>query len=360
MTTKTPSKTHGIDGIAGLMKRAKKTATQISETAVEGESVSEIALDSIRPHPNQPRKTFDDVALRELADSIKVHGVLEPIVILPAKDGFHYIVAGERRWRASQLAGKKSIPVVVRDVPEEQLLIFALVENIQRERLPVLEEADSVYLVSQTLGSQKAACEMLGKDKDYVSKMCTVAQLPEYARKAFNDGVITDVESLNHVKRLQNINEEWSSSLVNMAVEKGSVTRKYTASMLKRAKEESLPPVSPTAYEKAEVEASVVKKTENTPEPAPSNSSKSNSSTTSSKSSAPSVPRRHDTDFGFYTTSPDEIIVDVAVSSMSIEKASLCMDRVSDEPGYVWLKHKDSHVKAEVSEVEFLGVRLRK
>ena len=117
-------------------------------TEEQANAVYEIELDKIFPNPNQPRKAFDDVALKELADSISVHGVITPIVL--NREGDRYmIIAGERRFRASKLAGKKTIPAIIRDYNERQVKEISLIENLQREDLNPIEAATAMQQLMQ-------------------------------------------------------------------------------------------------------------------------------------------------------------------------------------------------------------------
>src|SRR5947207_15333448 len=108
---------------------------------LETDSLREIDIDRILPNSHQPRKNFDDDALNELADSIREHGVVQPIVVRPLEDGFFQLIAGERRWRASQRAGLSRVPAVVREASEHAALEIALIENLQREDLNPIEES---------------------------------------------------------------------------------------------------------------------------------------------------------------------------------------------------------------------------
>ena len=118
----------------------------------------EIPCSSIRPNPHQPREILDDEAIRELADSIRQHGILQPLLVRPADDGYE-LVAGERRWRASRLLGRETVPVVVRRVTDDQMLEIALVENLQREDLNAIEKARAYrrFLTELALTHEEAA-----------------------------------------------------------------------------------------------------------------------------------------------------------------------------------------------------------
>src|SRR5262249_18288141 len=109
----------------------------------ESERVQQLSVTALSPNPEQPRTVFDDNALAELADSIREHGIIQPLVVTPADDGYH-IIAGERRWRAAKLAGLKTVPTVVRTTQQQEKLELAILENVQRVDLSPLEQAVSV------------------------------------------------------------------------------------------------------------------------------------------------------------------------------------------------------------------------
>ncbi|WP_462322498.1 ParB/RepB/Spo0J family partition protein, partial [Halochromatium sp.] len=135
-----------------------------------GEPVRELALDQIQRGRYQPRRDFDEERMRELADSIAAQGVIQPIVVRPLVSGQYEIVAGERRWRASQQAGLERIPVVVRDVTEQAALAIALIENIQRDDLNPLEEAGALRRLLEDFGlSHLQVAEAVGKSRSTVT-----------------------------------------------------------------------------------------------------------------------------------------------------------------------------------------------
>ncbi len=125
-----------IENITKPLK--KKKTTEVLETPVNG--VIEVKINKIEPNREQPRKNFEEEALEELADSIKKHGIIQPLVV-QKKDDYYEIIAGERRWRASKIAGLKTVPVVIKDYTEQEIVEIALIENIQRQDLNPVEEA---------------------------------------------------------------------------------------------------------------------------------------------------------------------------------------------------------------------------
>ncbi len=140
-------------------------------------------IEKIRANPEQPRKKIDHEALAALADSIREKGVLQPLVVRPAGDGYE-LVAGERRWRASQKAGLKTVPVVIKDVSPDELLEIALIENIQRQDLNPLEEAMAYQRLIEDFGlTQAEAAKRVGRDRATVANFLRLLQLPDYARE---------------------------------------------------------------------------------------------------------------------------------------------------------------------------------
>ena len=125
-----------------------------------GGSVVKLRLHDIEPNKNQPRQVFDDEALSELADSIREHGVLQPLIVRPLADGSYQLVAGERRWRASRLAGLTEVPVIVKTLTDSEVAVIALIENLQRENLNPIEEAEGISrLIEEYSFTQEQAAE---------------------------------------------------------------------------------------------------------------------------------------------------------------------------------------------------------
>jgi ParB family transcriptional regulator, chromosome partitioning protein len=138
----------------------------------------ELAIDQLEPNPDQPRQTIDSVRLQELAASIRATGVVQPILVRP-RGARYQIVAGERRWRAAQLAGLEQVPVTVRDIPDDRLLEVALVENIQRQDLSPIEEAQAYSRLVETLGlSQEDLAQRVGRERSTVANALRLLRLP--------------------------------------------------------------------------------------------------------------------------------------------------------------------------------------
>ncbi len=149
----------------------------------EGRTILELSINDINPNELQPRKNFDDVRLRELADSIKENGVLQPIIVTRQGESYH-IVAGERRWRASRLAGLKTVPAIVRELSEKQVLQQALIENIQRQDLNALEEAEALErLLKEYEMTQESLAKVVGRSRPAVANSLRLLKLSSKVQK---------------------------------------------------------------------------------------------------------------------------------------------------------------------------------
>ncbi|MBC1724096.1 ParB/RepB/Spo0J family partition protein [Listeria seeligeri] len=155
------------------------------------ETVQNIPLKEIKPNPYQPRKIFDTKAINELRDSIKIHGVLQPIILRNTAKG-HEIVVGERRFRAAKEAKLKEIPAVVRDLTEEEMMELSVIENLQREDLSPLEEAESYQFLMKKLGlTQAKLAERVGKSRPYIANFVRLLTLPEEVQVMLRDGTLS-------------------------------------------------------------------------------------------------------------------------------------------------------------------------
>lgn len=163
----------------GLGRGIEALFEDFSEEASENETVSEILLDEIRPNPYQPRKNFDEKGLSELADSIKKSGVFQPIIVRKSTVKGYEIIAGERRFRASKLAEKGTIPAIIREVDEERMMEIAVLENLQREDLNPIEEAEAYNTLMEKLNlTQTQVSDRLGKSRPYIANYLRLLSLP--------------------------------------------------------------------------------------------------------------------------------------------------------------------------------------
>ena len=168
-----------------------KEPVPADKKAPVAETVVYIGLNDIRPNSDQPRKDFNQEALEELAASIKEHGVIQPVLLRPASKGYE-LVAGERRWRAARIAGLKTIPAIVRDLDERQNAFYALIENVQREDLNPIEEADGLLeIIGNYDLTHEQAAKVVGKSRAYVSNALRLAALPEDIRAMVISGELS-------------------------------------------------------------------------------------------------------------------------------------------------------------------------
>lgn len=166
--------------------------SDIEDIDVSEETVKELALAEIRPNPYQPRKIFDENALNELADSIKASGVFQPIIVRESSARGYEIIAGERRFRASKLAGKETIPAIVREFTEQAMMEVAVLENLQREDLTPLEEAEAYDMLMKKLDlTQEEVAKRLGKSRPYIANYLRLLGLPEMVKKALQEEQIS-------------------------------------------------------------------------------------------------------------------------------------------------------------------------
>ena len=168
------------------------------------EEIVEIPLDELRSNPYQPRKNFNEEALQELASSIKEHGVFQPIIVKKSIKGYE-IIAGERRVKASKLAGLNEIPAIIRDFNDTQMMEIALLENLQRENLSAIEEATAYKKLQETLNiTQDELAKRLGKSRSHITNMLGLLSLPDQIQKDINEKKLT----MGHARVLSKLSDE--------------------------------------------------------------------------------------------------------------------------------------------------------
>jgi ParB family chromosome partitioning protein len=218
-------------GLSALIPDAAAPAT--SERALDVDS------DLLRPNPLQPRTTMDEVRIEELAQSIRTNGIIQPIVVRKVEGGYE-IVAGERRWRASQRAGLLKVPVVVRDIPDERLLAVALIENIQREDLNPIEEAHAYRrLADEYRLTQEQIAEAVGKDRSSIANYVRLLKLPQEVRASVGSGAL----SMGHARAILGLPDQGEQLRVAREVLARSLSVRETEALVKKASEPA--PVKP-------------------------------------------------------------------------------------------------------------------
>ncbi len=184
--------------------------------------MAEIAVGDIIPNPTQPRTQFDEEALRELADSISQLGVIQPITVKRTDTGKYIIISGERRWRASQMAGITTLPAYIREVDDENLHAMALVENIQRQDLNAIEIALGMQRLIDECGlTQEAMAERVGKKRSTVSNYMRLLTLPAEVQLALKEGII----SMGHAKAIATLDAENQMRALRRCIKKGLSVR---------------------------------------------------------------------------------------------------------------------------------------
>ena len=166
-------------------------ATENVEIVTDNDKIVEIALDEIKKNPYQPRTYFNEEKLNELKESIEKNGLLQPIIVKKAVKGY-YIIAGERRYRAFELLGRKEIPAIVKEMTDEEMMVFAVLENLQREDLSALEESESYKnLMDKMSLTQEELAKKLGKSRPYIANSLRLLKLPVEIKNKLEQGVIS-------------------------------------------------------------------------------------------------------------------------------------------------------------------------
>lgn len=184
----------GLDALLGDI-------SEPAETVGNAAGITKLPLEKIIPDPEQPRKSFDDEALAELASSIREKGLLQPVLVRPSprKDGFYQIVAGERRWRACQIAQLHDVPVLIRELSDAETAEIALIENVQRVDLNPMEEAEAYHRLVDSFGHTAGqVAEAVGKSRSHVANMMRLLKLPEKVRDLVREGTL----SMGHARAL--------------------------------------------------------------------------------------------------------------------------------------------------------------
>ena len=194
----------------------------IINDATKHDEIVEIPLSEIRSNPYQPSKEFDEEALQEFAESIKEHGVIQPIIVKKSIKGYE-LIAGERRTRASKLAGKETIPAIVREFNDQEMMEIALIENIQRENLNPIEEAEAFEQIIKTSQiTQDEAAKKFGKSRSYITNILGLLRLPERTRKYVTENKIT----MGHARALSKLSDaDEINSLAERIVKEGLSVR---------------------------------------------------------------------------------------------------------------------------------------
>jgi ParB family chromosome partitioning protein len=246
-------------GIRSLLQNIdadlKNTAGTLKPEVVEkSTSTMNVTLDKIDVNPNQPRKDFDEVALSELASSIKMHGIIQPLTVTAIPNGRFRLIAGERRFRASRIAGLKEVPVYIRQVNDDNILELALLENLQRENLNAIEIALSYKRLMDDLDySQEQLAERMGKDRSTVTNYVRLLKLPPDIQVAVRNGLI----SMGHARAIINVDVVDKQLYIFSEIKKNGLSVRQTEDLVRKLYTGNTPkptvkPSMPDAYKKIE------------------------------------------------------------------------------------------------------------
>lgn len=246
--------------LGGLGKGLDSLFADLPDTGDDAAGAATLPLREIEPDPEQPRKKFDEDALADLAASIQENGLLQPIAVRPKRIGTGYlIIAGERRWRAARLAGLTEVPVLIKDVTDEQAAALALIENLQREDLDPIEVAEGCRQLIEKYGlTQETAAKRLGKSRSAVTNSLRLLGLPEDVRARVSDGTL----SAGHAKVLLGLpSPELIRQAAGEIAERGLNVRQTEALCKKLARPPKPPRPKPDAFTRpkraVEVEAAL-------------------------------------------------------------------------------------------------------
>jgi len=242
MTTRKRGLGKGLDALLGsaAVSAASPTGESIADSTDQRDSLKVLPVDLIQRGKYQPRRDIEPESLQELADSIKAQGVMQPIVVRSISDRKYEIIAGERRWRASQLAGLSEIPTLVREVSDEAAIAMALIENIQREDLNPIEEAAALQRLQQEFElTQQEVADAVGKSRSTVTNLLRLMTLQEDVRRLLEHG---DLE-MGHARALLGLEGNEQSQAARVVVSKGLSVRETEALVRNSLAKVDKPPV---------------------------------------------------------------------------------------------------------------------
>jgi ParB family chromosome partitioning protein len=232
----------GLDALLGGADAETDPVPNNAVTAdASGASIASLAVDLIQRGRYQPRRNFDEDRLRELADSIAAQGMIQPIVVRPAGKQQYEIVAGERRWRAAQLAGLNEVPVVVRDVDDQSAMAMALIENIQRDDLNPLEEATALHrLLNEFELTHQQVAQAVGKSRTTVTNLIRLLDLNVDVKQLLEDGAL----EMGHARALLALEGLAQTEAARLVAAKGLSVRE-TEALARRLNQPQSPPPAP-------------------------------------------------------------------------------------------------------------------
>jgi len=239
MSDKRPALGRGLSAL--IPEAAARPAALVAPIDRDAERSTLVDLDLLAPNPQQPRTHIDESRLEELAQSIRANGVIQPLIVRRVA-GQYEIVAGERRWRAAQRAGLLKVPIVLRDVPDDQLLQLALIENIQRDDLNPIEEAHAYRrLIDEHHLSQEAIAAAVGKDRATIANYLRLLRLPAEVRGELSSGAL----SMGHARALVSLSDDAAQRRVAREVVAKGLSVRETEALVRRETRPVPPPPPP-------------------------------------------------------------------------------------------------------------------
>lgn len=224
----------GLDALLGANAPVTQTANGVEAGKPQDGDLRDMPIEYLQRGKYQPRRDMSPEALEELSNSIKSQGVMQPIVVRPISDKKYEIVAGERRWRASQMAGLDTVPVIIKDVPDEAAIAMALIENIQREDLNPIEEAMALYRLQQEFElTQQEVADAVGKSRSTVTNLLRLMSLKEDVRRMLEHG---DLE-MGHARAILGLPERLQSQAASSVVARGLSVRQAESLVRKMQQE---------------------------------------------------------------------------------------------------------------------------
>lgn len=229
----------------------------LADSMAQGDELLEIDIDLIEPNPDQPRLHFNEVKLEELAQSIKSNGLVQPILLRRISNGRYQIVAGERRWRAAQKAGLHKVNAVIRSIPDAKLLELALIENIQRQELNPIEEAQAYLRLIQSMGlTQDELAQRVGKDRSSIANYLRLLKLPARIQQMLEEELL----SMGHARALLGLeSEEEQLKLAEEIVERKLSVRDTELAVKRAASKSSIRESSTPNHNDANIRAAELK-----------------------------------------------------------------------------------------------------
>ncbi|MBO4953544.1 MAG: ParB/RepB/Spo0J family partition protein [Clostridia bacterium] len=233
----------GLEALMGVSEPVttpvKKEEKPVEKTPENG--VVELKIALVEPNREQPRKQFDEEKLQILADSIKTHGVIQPILVKEREKGYYMIIAGERRWRAAKLAGLKTIPAVVKNLEEQKVMEVALVENLQREDLNPIDTAKGYQFLAEKFNlTQEEISARVGKSRSAIANTLRLLTLPEFVQDKLFDGALTE----GHARSLIGLSEKDALAIAEKIIADGLSVR-ATEELIRRLKKPTTQKTSP-------------------------------------------------------------------------------------------------------------------